>query len=393
VGRADTLAQLTDRLNADGALVILTGYGGLGKTQTAVEFAHRAEAQFPGGVFWLRCAQPSLIAGEVAACGSEGRLNLPGFDSLPQPDKVALVQREWAKPIPRLLIFDNVEDPAVIKEWRPTAGGCRVLVTSRRGDWPPALTPHILSLPPLARADSLKLLAQADEARAQAFTADREADTIAESLGDLPLALHCAGAYMRHYTLTPAQYLAELRAQSALAHESLGDWLTQYEELPTDAPPLSSQTTGEGVNYADRMEKAVAALASEINKAGFPNAMQPLRDHLQTLAERADARGSKNAGWLFNELGYHLKAIADYAAARAASERALAILEKFLGVAHPDIATNVNNLGGVYYALGDLPAARAAFERALKIMEKYVPNNPNTKTVRENLEGVAATDK
>src|SRR5574337_68366 len=58
VGREDTLKELAERLDADGALVVLTGYGGLGKTQTAIEFAHRSEAQFPGGAFWLRCNAP-----------------------------------------------------------------------------------------------------------------------------------------------------------------------------------------------------------------------------------------------------------------------------------------------------------------------------------------------
>ena len=78
-------------------------------------------------------------------------------------------------------------------------------------------------------------------------------------------------------------------------------------------------------------------------------------------------------------------ALVDLSAARAAFERALAIDEKTFGKDHPDVATDVNNLAGVYYALGDLPAARANYERALNIMEEYAPNNPNTKTARENL--------
>ncbi len=109
VGREATLRQLAARLNGDGALVILTGYGGLGKTQTAIELAQRYADQFPGGVFWLSCAQPDLIGGEIAACGSAGRLSLPGYDELPQPDKVNRVLGEWPKPIARLLIFDNAE--------------------------------------------------------------------------------------------------------------------------------------------------------------------------------------------------------------------------------------------------------------------------------------------
>ena len=502
VGRAETLAELAARLDADGALVVLTGPGGMGKTQTAIEFGHLYAAQFPGGVFWLRCAQPEVMASETAACGSEGRIPFPQLDNLPQPDRVALVQREWGKPIARLLIFDNVEDEAVLKQWRPTTGGCRVLVTARREHWPSALTPHVFSLPQLARADSLRLLAHAprDETRRAAFAANPAANAIADSLGDLPLALHLAGAYMAHYGLTPAQYLAELRAQSsALEHESLKDWLAQNESLPTEhipnvvatfelsyrklllspgaeapgdespkakqsgeelgvrvfhllahcapAAPLPREVLkraakmdddkrltdalralsnvglitldselrpivhrlvqefaqlriadsplllgeGEGVreSLASLMEIAIGGLASEINKAGLPKEMAPLLPHLRTLAERAEARRAQNAGGLFNELGCHLHEVADYAAARAAFERALAIDEKTFGPDHPNVAIRVNNLGMVHKALSDLPAARAAFERALARDEKtFGPDHPNVAIRVNNLGSV-----
>jgi tetratricopeptide (TPR) repeat protein len=234
VGRADVLAQLAEALKSEGALAILTGYGGLGKTQTAIEFGQRYSAQFPGGVFFINAAQPDLVVGEVAACGSQGRLTLPNFDSLAQPNQVKAVQHEWGKAVPRLLVFDNAEDPKLIQQWRPASGGCRVLVTSRKANWPRTLTPNVFLLSTLARVDSLKLLGQGSER----FASDAQANIICEQVGDLPLALQTAGAYLAYYGLTPAQYLAELQTtQSMLEHESLQDWLTQFEELPTGHTP------------------------------------------------------------------------------------------------------------------------------------------------------------
>jgi tetratricopeptide (TPR) repeat protein len=511
VGRESTLTQLAERLNGDGSLVVLAGYGGLGKTQTAVEFGHRFASHFPGGVFFLNCARADSVASEVADCGSEGRVNFPGYDGLPLPQQLALVQREWAKAIPRLIIMDNAEEAEIIKQWRPASGGCRLLVTARRATWPPTLTSNLIHLPPLARPDSLKLLAQGSEA----FAHDSAANEIAGLLGDLPLALHCAGAYIAHYGQPPAAYLAELKAKaSTLQHESLGDWLAQHESLPTGhtpnviatfelsyqalisnsklqtpnreaqsefevgslkfvveifhllahcapaaplpravltsalksisalsggrseakpeveergadttqpAPEVSARQLTDALRAlsnvglidldgqlqplihrlpqefarlraadpdadAARMEEVVGEMATQINKAGLPEAMKPLRDHLQALAERAEARGSENAGRLFNSLGYHLHTIADYAAARAAFERALTIDEKAFGHDHPNVAIRVNNLGGVYQDLGDLPAARAAFERALAIDEKVVgAEHPNVATLVNNL--------
>lgn len=228
VGRVAILNELARRMEPENALVILHAPGGMGKTQTAIEFGHQVRAHFPGGVFYLRCAQPDLIAIEITACGDEGRLALPRWDALPHPEKLDRVQAAWQEPIPRLLIFDNCEDADTLKRWRPTTGGCRVLVTARRANWPRALASHLLFLPPLDRADSLQLLGHAEQA----------ADEIAAALGDLPLALHCAGAYMVHYGLAPGDYLKELRARaSAIEHESLQDWLAAYEELPTEHTP------------------------------------------------------------------------------------------------------------------------------------------------------------
>ena len=66
-----------------------------------------------------------------------------------------------------------------------------------------------------------------------------------------------------------------------------------------------------------------------------------------------------------------LRALGDLASARAALERALAIDEAVYGPEHPEVATAVNNLGGVLYAQGDLAGARASFERALAIWEAF----------------------
>jgi tetratricopeptide (TPR) repeat protein len=518
VGREKLLTDLAGRLNAEGGLTLLTGYGGLGKTQTAIEFGHRYRDRFPGGVFFLNCAHADLISGEVAACGDEGRLPIPNYGLLPQPDQVNLVLREWHKPIIHLIIMDNAEDPALVNQWRRLAGGgCRYLVTARRDSWPPALAPNVVHLRPLDRPDSVKLLGQ----NSQTFANDPAADRIADLLGDHPLALHCAASYLAHYALSPADYLRELQSQvSSLQHESLGDWL--QDELPTAHTPnvtatfeLSYQslisnslvsnsplltlpgiggleirelakrafhllahcapavplprevllralngtsalsggrseakpevegrgagTTQRGADTtqpipdvsdkqltdalralsnvglieldsqlrpathrllqefarlkaddsnadAAKMEDAVGEMASEINEAGLPKALEPLREHLRALAERAEARGSENAGRLFNSLGYHLNAIADYAAARAAYERALTISEKVLGADHPNVATLVNNLGSVLQDLGDLPAARAAYERALAIDEKtFGPDHPNVARDVNNL--------
>jgi hypothetical protein len=196
-----------------------TGLGGIGKTQLASEFVHRYGQFFAGGIFWLSFADPKAIPAEIAACGGAGALELrPHFGQLPLEDQVHLVMAAWQEPTPRLLVFDNCEDPALLTQWRPPSGGCRVLVTSRRIAWEPAFGVQTLPLDVLNRPESVALLRQhhpdADNAVLNA---------IAEELGDLPLALHLAGSYMARYrrVISPAQYLAQLRDPNLLQHRSL----------------------------------------------------------------------------------------------------------------------------------------------------------------------------
>jgi hypothetical protein len=80
-------------------------------------------------------AEPDAVPGEIAACGQMMGLN-PAFSELPLPDQVAMTQRAWAGPEPRLIILDNCEEPDLLNQWRPLGGGARLLVTSRVGRWP-----------------------------------------------------------------------------------------------------------------------------------------------------------------------------------------------------------------------------------------------------------------
>ncbi|HMA36864.1 MAG TPA: tetratricopeptide repeat protein [Chloroflexia bacterium] len=187
-GRDALLAQLEAAL-ARGESLVLFGPDGLGKTQLAAELAYRAQesGRWPGGVHWLAMDPAPGIPPPVAA--------------------------------PRLLIFDDLADPALLDPWRPRPGGSRVLVTSRDAAWAaPPWRP--LLLPPLAPAASRALLlAPRARQRGEAeppLPADSPAapavDAICELLGGVPLALALAGAYLAQAPVLPLdRYLIQLR--------------------------------------------------------------------------------------------------------------------------------------------------------------------------------------
>ena len=229
VGRQPDLRQIAVALKggqttAIGQAATVHGLGGVGKTTVASEFVHRYGAYFAGGVFWLSFADPANIPTEIAQCGGEGHLQLrPDFHTLPLAEQVAAVQRAWAEELPRLLVFDNVdtdEAEALVAQYRPRTGGCRVLITSRRGVWDTALGITALSLGVLPRPESVALLRQF-----RADLGDADAEALAGELGDLPLALHLAGSFLQKYARSsqgdPAVFLARLRDPALLEHPAL----------------------------------------------------------------------------------------------------------------------------------------------------------------------------
>ncbi|MFZ4659696.1 MAG: tetratricopeptide repeat protein [Caldilineaceae bacterium] len=225
VGRQAELGWLAETFKGGQTAVIgqvatVTGLGGIGKTQLASAFAHHYGQYFLGGVAWINFANAAAISNEVVrACGALPGLP-PHWPHFPFSDQVLAIRAAWQAPTPRLLIFDNCEEESLLEEWRPKSGGTRLLVTSRRGAFAPTLGLTPLPLTTLPRLDSLTLLRHF---RADLPTDDPDLAALAAEVGDLALALHLAGSYLKRYqhVTTPAAYIAELRSVNPLTHRSL----------------------------------------------------------------------------------------------------------------------------------------------------------------------------
>ena len=94
-------------------------------------------------------------------------------------------------------------------------------------------------------------------------------------------------------------------------------------------------------------------------------------------------------GRLLNQCGMYLLGRADFSDARTIFQQALKIDEAAFGPDHPEVAADVNNLGGVLQDLGDPGQAKACYERALKIAESRLgPDHPHAALYRRNLESL-----
>lgn len=224
VGRDEDLKDLAARIKDDAngpPTVVVSGIGGVGKTQLASEFAHRYGRFFAGGVYWLSLSDPASIREEVASCGGAGAMNLRvDFHTLPLDERVGAVLSEWHGDLPRLLILDDCSDGPTLEAARPKSGGCRIIATSRGPIMERALGVAPLALKPLGREASVDLLRGYCEGTG---ARDEDLDEIADELGDLPLALDLAGRFLRRYRYSTdaVHYLHELRSDEVLGHRSL----------------------------------------------------------------------------------------------------------------------------------------------------------------------------
>jgi hypothetical protein len=204
-GRDGMLTELRRRLRAGAARLTvqaLYGLGGVGKTQLALEYAHRFAADYDL-VWWIDAEQPVLIPDQLASLAA--RLDLPAG-----PTAADTVERLLAELRGRgrwLLVFDNAERPADIAAYQPGGAG-HVLVTSRFPGW--GALGGRLEVDVLARAETVALL------RARIPTLTEElADKLAAELGDLPLAAAQAAGYLEQTDLPAADYLRRFRARRA----------------------------------------------------------------------------------------------------------------------------------------------------------------------------------
>jgi len=166
----------------------ISGLGGIGKTQTAVEYAYRHRTDYKA-VFWVRAeSESSTTSGflEIA-----GMLNLAAKDA---QESVQAVIRWLGNNAGWLLIFDNADEPERLKPFRPTDPKGHILITSRAQVFHDLARPIRLEV--LAPEKALEFLLKRTEREASDGGEKEAAARLAKELGNLPLALEQAGAFI-----------------------------------------------------------------------------------------------------------------------------------------------------------------------------------------------------
>ncbi len=207
--------QLTEgKKTPVGNTAALYGIGGLGKTQLAVEYAHKYRDSYPNGIIWLTADQdldPQLIqiAEKAKWISPESEHNL----------KLDVAKQRLRSYSNCLIVFDNVENPQDIDGYLPDlTAEPHILVTSHKQ----LLGFEEVPLNILNDQYSLKLLFSEAGRHPEAGKERDSAKNIADLLDGLPLALELAGAYLNYHksvTWEKYQTLLEKNLKQALPKE------------------------------------------------------------------------------------------------------------------------------------------------------------------------------
>ena len=206
-GREQELTYLYEQLHqrhtvAVGQTQSISGLGGIGKTQLAVEYAYRHRREYTY-VLWARAESIEALNASYAACAAQ--LDLPEQHAQEQDIVVQAVKTWFQKHRSWLFILDSADEPGILVPFLPSSDNGHLLLTTRAADLTSlgmGLT-HSLAMDPLPPEQSAYFLLQ--RAHLLALHAPLDASSsldyasalqIAHELGNLPLALDQAGAYL-----------------------------------------------------------------------------------------------------------------------------------------------------------------------------------------------------
>ena len=224
-GREEIFARLHDALNShspgnlEAQILAISGLGGIGKTQLALEYAYRYSDEYQA-VFWVRAETPDELMVDFAAIA--GVLKLTENQPQSQREATQAVKQWFSEHADWLLVLDNLESLAPLNDFIPFKSKGHVILTTRlqsTGSFVRRLDLGKMTLDEgaillLRRAKQI----EPEETLEHLCASDRiVARQISQFLDGLPLALDQAGAYIEDAACDLAHYFDLLqRAESKL---------------------------------------------------------------------------------------------------------------------------------------------------------------------------------
>ncbi|MEU6164769.1 FxSxx-COOH system tetratricopeptide repeat protein [Streptomyces tanashiensis] len=267
---------------------VLSGGGGVGKSQLAAAYARDASRAGTDLVLWVTAADVQQVVALYAhtaqlvqapgTMGADVQADAQAFLAW-----LATTSRSW------LVVLDDVTDPAGLAPWWPAlnSGKGWVLATSRLKDG--RLTGQgrrRVDIDVYTPAEAVSYLEHRLTGDGLGHLLDGSQEQLAHELGCLPLALGHAAAYLINQQMACADYLALLRDRERSLDEMLPSWAdTENYGRQVAATLLLSRAAAEAAS-PHGLALPVLRLAALLDPAGHPAAFwksQPVLSHLARI--------------------------------------------------------------------------------------------------------------
>lgn len=226
-GRVAELEALRGNLTRGGRphppTQLISGMGGVGKTEIATEYIHRHRHDYEI-IWWIRAEHHDRVRDALVKLGQRLELRPAATDGGRDRTIAAVLEALAAGIRPNwLLVYDNAAQPLDLQRYLPVCPpGGHIIITSRLQNWPGYIEADKVAVAPFTDDEAVSFLRSRvpalgatkrlppdeDERRAS------EAGRLAAELGHLPIAVEHAAAYLTE------------------TGQSVDDYLTRFAENP-----------------------------------------------------------------------------------------------------------------------------------------------------------------
>jgi len=251
-GRDNVLDQLHKKLTSTKSVALsqpmaISGLGGIGKTQTAVEYAYRYHEEYKA-VLWAKADSYESLISDYSSIAE--LLNLPEKNDKDQ-NLIIIATKRWLEENSGwLLILDNADDPKIIEDFLPLKPKGYIFLTSRSQSFENIGISNPVELEKMLPSEAKEFFLKRSGRIKLKATEIEAIESIAQELDYLPLAMEQAGAYIFKIKCSFQDYLSSYRERG----------LRLLEKFPasTGKYPESVATTW-SLNFEQVMQKSIAA--------------------------------------------------------------------------------------------------------------------------------------
>ncbi|QDV49575.1 tetratricopeptide repeat protein [Gimesia fumaroli] len=249
-GRENTIVEIHKRLSMDskgGSVVALSGLGGMGKTQVAIEFCYRNREEYRA-LFWISATSRQAFQRGLIQIAQ--RLGL-GIGHSYDENKLALAAKKWLyKQTDYLLILDSLDDPSIVSEFLKDEPRGHIIITTRRHLLDSMGINDTIAITGWSKKDSFTFLESRTDSKITKSSESKAVSLLFQELEGFPLAFEQVGAFVYSTDVTFSWYLEHYQERKLELLE---------RGIPTQGSYNASVATTWIINFSQVKEESISS--------------------------------------------------------------------------------------------------------------------------------------